>query len=200
MLRLIFSRLTPRLMPTPAVGGELPRIRRPGLVVFSLLALSAGQGDGANRSILIQPGNFSQARRAMGLDDPELFEDDAHMISRLLRQTGTGIIFSELSPKGTLPYRPWPLISSADGKYPTRSRKIEILSTSSYPRVFLRVPTLLLIGRKWTVRVLSPASEWLMNSSHGNDKRICQLQGPAAIGAASARSSSRGSRTAILST
>jgi anaerobic selenocysteine-containing dehydrogenase len=127
---------------------------------------------------------FRRLAAAMGLDDPELFERDEDMLARLLRQTGLGLDFATLAERGTVPYRSWPLIPFTGGRFPTPSGKVEITAERFVEAGLPRVPQPLadLPPANGRLRVLSPASPWLMNSSYGNDPRIRQLQGAPSVG------------------
>ena len=47
---------------------------------------------------------FRRLARAMGYDEPELFESDEDVLNELLRQAGLGLDFAGLASKGTV----WP--------------------------------------------------------------------------------------------
>src|SRR6185312_12747622 len=53
---------------------------------------------------------FRRLSRAMDLTDAALFESDAEILDRLLRQTEIGETFSSLAAKGTVPYRDDPVV------------------------------------------------------------------------------------------
>lgn len=123
---------------------------------------------------------FRRLARAMGLDDPALHETDEEILEQLLRNTGIEMSFRDLSRAGTVAWRPDdPVIPFADLKFPTPSGRIEIASERFVAAGISRAP------RAWSdarpddgrLRILSPASRWLMNSSYSNDDRIRSLQG-----------------------
>lgn len=136
---------------------------------------------------------FRRLARAMGLDDPELFEGDAAMLARLLRQTGLGLDFAALARRGTIPFREWPLVPFAGGRFPTTSGKVEIAAQGFLDAGLPPAPQPLadLPPAGARLRVLSPASLWLMNSSYGNDVRIRQLQGLPSVGLNPAEAAAR---------
>jgi anaerobic selenocysteine-containing dehydrogenase len=120
---------------------------------------------------------------AMGFADPELLESDAAMIANLLAQTGTGINFAQLAAQGTMDFTPEPVIQFADYKFATPSGKIEIASEQFVAAGLPRSPQPFADDRpaNGRLRVLSPASPWLMNSVYGNDTRVHKLIGEADV-------------------
>jgi anaerobic selenocysteine-containing dehydrogenase len=97
-----------------------------------------------------------------------------------MRNTGLEMSFRDLARVGTVAWRPEaPVIPFADLEFPTPSGRIEIASdrfvaagTSRTPRAHSDEPP-----GGGRLRVLSPASRWLLNSSYGNDDHIRSLQG-----------------------
>lgn len=117
---------------------------------------------------------FRRLSAAMGLEDPELFETDAGMIANLLGAAKPGLTFAGLANVGTIYEPELPSIQFEDHKYRTSSGKIELagpsfvdagLPSAPFPSAEERPPG-------GNLRLLSPASEWLMNSSYGNDPKI----------------------------
>ncbi len=126
---------------------------------------------------------FRRLARAMGLNHPALYEDDRAIIDTLLARSGHGIAFDELKAKGTATLYAEPVIAFAEGRYPTPSRRIELASPQAArdghplaPLPLADAPTA--DGR---LRLLSPASPWLMNDSYGNDATIRDKLGVADI-------------------
>jgi len=75
------------------------------------------------------------------------------------------------------------VIRFADGKFPTPSGRVEIASASAEADGHPRVPQPDADARPadGQLRLLSPASEWLMNDSYGNDVNVLSKLGPACI-------------------
>lgn len=123
---------------------------------------------------------FRRLARAMGLTEPALLEEDRPILDRLLAGSGLGIDFDRLKQAGTVPFSPEPLILHADLRFPTPSGRIEIASAAAEADGFPRVPQPEADeppagGR---LRLLSPASEWHMNSSYDNEPKIDRQAGP----------------------
>lgn len=83
---------------------------------------------------------FRRLARAMGYEEPELFESDEDVLARLLSDAGIGITFEELARGGTLWPEPQPRLQFADGRYPTPSGRIEIASERAEADGFSRIP------------------------------------------------------------
>jgi anaerobic selenocysteine-containing dehydrogenase len=126
---------------------------------------------------------FRRLSRAMGYDEPELYEGDREILDVVLSRSGHGFDFDELSRRGTIDPFADPVIRFADGKFPTPSGRIEIASplaeANGHPRV--PQPHADARPRDGQLRLLSPASEWLMNDSYGNDANVLRKIGPACI-------------------
>lgn len=117
---------------------------------------------------------FRRLAAAMSFRDPELYENDRSMIDRLLCQTSFPGSFDDLKHVGTAQLFETPKIQFEDLRFSTPSGRIEVASErlaaaghAAAPYAYADPPP---SGNR--VRVLSPASEWLMNSSYGNDERI----------------------------
>ncbi|HEY8128566.1 MAG TPA: molybdopterin-dependent oxidoreductase [Hyphomicrobium sp.] len=117
---------------------------------------------------------FRRLARAMGLTDSELFETDQQIIETILSQAQPGLDFGTLAGVGTVYAPAEPTIQFADHDYKTPTGKIEIageryvevgLPSAPGPTAERRPPA-------GEFRMLSPASEWLMNSSYANDDKI----------------------------
>lgn len=126
---------------------------------------------------------FRRLAAAMGLEDPDLFEQDRPLLDELVASTGVATDFSALAAIGTIQCSVEPIVPFADRLFPTPSGKVEIVSErfvaaglSAAPR-----PAADPRPRQGRLRVLSPASPWLMNSSYGNDTRIRKRQGAANV-------------------
>ena len=126
---------------------------------------------------------FRRLAAAMGLDDAPLFEADADIIARVLADTGLGIDFAALARAGTVPIAAEPVIAFADGRFPTPSGRIELASAAAevagHPR--LAEPAVDARPADGRLRLLSPASPWLMNDSYANDPRVAERLGPPTV-------------------
>jgi anaerobic selenocysteine-containing dehydrogenase len=126
---------------------------------------------------------FRRLARAMGFNDAALYEPDQALIARLLAATPYRGGFADLAKVGTAPLFPEPRIQFADLIFATPSGRIELASARAEAHGLPRLPQPHADpppapGR---LRILSPAAEWLMNSSYGNDKVIRRRLGPATI-------------------
>jgi anaerobic selenocysteine-containing dehydrogenase len=117
---------------------------------------------------------FRRLSRAMGFAEAELYESDREMLDTVLARTGLGITFDELASKGTYDPFPDPVIQFADGKFPTPSGCVEIASERAEADGHPRIPQPSVDCRpaEGQLRLLSPASEWQMNDSYGNDDNV----------------------------
>ncbi|HEX2843591.1 molybdopterin-containing oxidoreductase family protein [Hyphomicrobium sp.] len=122
---------------------------------------------------------FRRLAAAMGYTEPSLFECDQSLIDKLLSQTRFGRPFEDLKAMGTAKLYDTPLVQFENLTFATPSTRIEVaserLASEGHPRVpFAHADAPPKTG--W-LRVISPSSEWLMNSSYGNDDRIRQRIG-----------------------
>jgi anaerobic selenocysteine-containing dehydrogenase len=119
----------------------------------------------------------------MRYQDPELFETDADLIARLLAQTPYRGSFEDLAKVGTVTLFDEPRIQFAGLQFATPSGRIELAGDRAValgqPRAPL--PHADARPRPGRLRILSPASAWLMNSSYGNDEIIRKRLGPPTI-------------------
>ncbi len=143
---------------------------------------------------------FRRLARAMGYEEPELYEPDADILARLLGDAGAGFGFEALAEHGTL----WPdsrlRLQFAGGRYPTPSGRIEIVSEQAEADGFSRLPLAEADpppspGR---LRLLSPASAWTLNDSYGNDPVARSHAGPQAVMLNPADAAARGLRQGDL--
>jgi len=132
---------------------------------------------------LPNPEIFRRLAAKMGFTELDLFESDEDMIAALLRQTGIGLTFAELAQRGTVPFQAAPLIPFLGGVFPTPSGKAEITSERFAAAGLPRVPRPDVQPRPTAgrLRVLSPASPWLMNSGYGNVAKVRVQAGPADV-------------------
>jgi anaerobic selenocysteine-containing dehydrogenase len=117
---------------------------------------------------------FRRLASAMDYREPELFETDAALIGRLLAQTSYKGSFADLAAVGTIPLFDAPLVQFDGLTFATPSGRIELASDRAVALGLPRAPTPHADARPqagW-LRILSPASPWLMNSSYGNDPAI----------------------------
>ncbi|HDS1530757.1 TPA: molybdopterin-dependent oxidoreductase [Stenotrophomonas maltophilia] len=123
---------------------------------------------------------FRRLAGAMGYADPELHASDASLLAELLQQIGSPIPFADLAEKGTIDWRAEKVNRFEDGVFPTPSGRIEVASAHWEAVGMPRAPKPLADDRPagGYLRILSPADQWLMNSSYANDSRIAQRLGP----------------------
>ncbi len=126
---------------------------------------------------------FRRLARAMGYQEPELFESDRAILDRVLEKSGLGIAFDELKRRGTIDPFAEPRIQFETLEFRTPSGRIEIASERAAADGHPRVPQPSHDARppagRW--RLLSPASPWQMNDSYGNDPKIRRKLGPASV-------------------
>ncbi len=126
---------------------------------------------------------FRRLARAMGFDEPELFESDAEIIGNVLSQVGIDESLDALKAKGTVQPFPDPVLQFEDLKFPTPSGKIEIASERAAADGHPRAPTAEVDTRPadGRFRLLTPASAWLMNDSYANDPKVAAQLGDASV-------------------
>jgi anaerobic selenocysteine-containing dehydrogenase len=126
---------------------------------------------------------FRRLAAAMGYDEPELLEPDRAVIDELLRRAGLGIEFDELALRGSVPLSADPFVQFADLLFPTPSGKVEIASSEAESDGHPRIPLPLADPRprEGRLRLLSPASSWLLNDSFANSAKISRRLGAATI-------------------
>jgi anaerobic selenocysteine-containing dehydrogenase len=126
---------------------------------------------------------FRRLATAMGFDEPELHESDRAMIDVMLRQSGVVESFEQLAAVGTVPLAAEPVIQFRELAFETPSGRIEIASAAAEADGHPRLP------QPWSdprpqpgrLRLLSPASPWLMNDSFANDRKIAKRIGQATV-------------------
>jgi anaerobic selenocysteine-containing dehydrogenase len=122
---------------------------------------------------------FRRLAKAMHYSEAELFEADAAILDNIARQVGQPD-FASLKKSGTVQRWSEPALQFPDLTFPTPSGKIELASVAAeaagYPRIPLASADSRPAGTK--LRLLSPASRWLMNSSYHNDPKIAAKLGP----------------------
>jgi anaerobic selenocysteine-containing dehydrogenase len=119
----------------------------------------------------------------MGYREPEFLESDAQIISRVLAGGGLGETFASLAAKGSVWSPDTPIVQFADLRFATPSGRIELASHQAEVDGFPRVPQPCADRRPdgGRLRLLSPAHEWLLNTSFGNVARITTRIGTATI-------------------
>jgi anaerobic selenocysteine-containing dehydrogenase len=144
----------------------------------------------AQRKVVEPPGealpNQDICRRlakAIGLNDPELYEPDAQVIDRLLDQVGWRDGFAALAERGTVFLSEEPVIQFEGLRFPTPSGKIEFASEQAERNGHGRLPQPTVDERPsgGRFRLLSPSSEWTMNCSYANDPTIRRRLGRATV-------------------
>jgi len=126
---------------------------------------------------------FRRLAKAMGFNEPELFESDASMIGRLLAQTSFDGDFGDLKKQGTARLFPVPRVQFEGLTFATPSGRIEVRSDRLVEQGLPPVPVAHAdeVPEEGRLRLLTPAGEWLMNSSYGNDPKIAAQLGPAKV-------------------
>jgi anaerobic selenocysteine-containing dehydrogenase len=126
---------------------------------------------------------FRRLARAMGYSDAELYESDADLLEAVLRRSGVGEAFASLAAKGTVPIADEPVVQFADRRFPTPSGHVELASARAEADGLPRLPLPLADPRPadGRLRLLSPASPWLLNDSFANDAKIAKRIGRATI-------------------
>ena len=126
---------------------------------------------------------FRRLAVAMGFNEPELVEADEAIIANLVAAMGVDGGFAALKEKGTVPAFDEPFIAFDDLAFPTPSGRIEIASARAEADGLPRVPQSGADARPTDgrLRLLSPASVWLMNDSYGNDDKVLEQLGPVTV-------------------
>jgi anaerobic selenocysteine-containing dehydrogenase len=126
---------------------------------------------------------FRRLAAAMGFNEPALFESDASMIARLLEQTSFDGDFDDLKEVGTARLFPVPRVQFDGLTFATPSGRIEVRSERLAEQGHPAVPVAHAdeAPEEGRLRLLTPAGEWLMNSSYGNDPKIAAQLGPAKV-------------------
>ena len=126
---------------------------------------------------------FRRLARAMRYSEPELIESDAKIIDTILVRSGVGIDFATLAAKGTIPIAEEPVVQFADLEFPTPSGRVEIASDRAESDGLPRLPLPLFDQRPVAgrLRLLTPASPWLLNDSFANDPKVARRIGRATV-------------------
>ena len=126
---------------------------------------------------------FRRLALAMGYPEPELYESDTELLETLLERSGVSEDFASLAVKGTVPIAAEPVLQFADGRFPTPSGHIELASARASADGLPRLPLPHADARpaNGRLRLLSPASPWLLNDSFANEAKIAKRMGPATV-------------------
>lgn len=126
---------------------------------------------------------FRRLARAMGYAEVELYESDAELLETVLARSGVDEDFASLAAKGTVPMAAEPVVQFADRLFPTPSGRVELASDRAEADGLPRLPLPLADPRPadGRLRLLSPASPWLLNDSFANDAKIAKRIGPATV-------------------
>jgi anaerobic selenocysteine-containing dehydrogenase len=105
------------------------------------------------------------------------------MLSTILERSGLGVTFASLSARGSIWVPAAPAVQFADRAFDTPSGRIEIASAQAASDGLPRIPLPHADGRPAAgyLRLLSPAHDWLLNTSFGNVRKIARRLGPATI-------------------
>ncbi len=138
---------------------------------------------------------FRRLAAAMGFDEPELQESDAALVERLLERSG--VAWDELARAGTVRLFPEPRVQFRrrlpDPERPRRDRVGRSRGRRGSPVCPSRAPTT--PPPPGQLRLLSPSSPWLMNSTFGNDRKLRHRIGPASVALHPREAAGRGLRS-----
>jgi anaerobic selenocysteine-containing dehydrogenase len=117
----------------------------------------------------------------MGFDEPQLHERDEDVIAKALEPTG--LDFATLAARGTVWLHAEPEVQFADLQFPTPSGRVEIASERAQADGQPRVPQPHSDPRpeRGRLRLLSPASPWMLNDSFANDPKLTRRIGAATV-------------------
>jgi anaerobic selenocysteine-containing dehydrogenase len=137
---------------------------------------------------------FRRLAAAAGLNDPELYEPDEQIIAEVLRRADLGIDFASLARQGTVWIDREPRVQFPELRFPTPSGKIELASARAEADGHPRIPQPHADPRPadGRLRLLTPASPWLLNDSFANEARLARRIGPSTIALHPADAAERG--------
>ena len=137
---------------------------------------------------------FRRLAAALGFGDDALHEPDEQIIAEVLRRAGLGIDFASLTRHGTIWVHPQPRVQFSGLRFPTPSGKVELASARAeadgHPRTAQPHADPRPAGGR--LRLLTPASPWLLNHSFANEPRLARRLGPLAIALHPADAAERG--------
>jgi anaerobic selenocysteine-containing dehydrogenase len=139
---------------------------------------------------------FRRLAAAMGFEEPALYESDDEVISHLLEGVPGAPDFASLAAAGTIDIFAEPLIQFPGCVFPTPSGKVELASARAEADGFPRAPLPRADKRPehGRLRLLSPASPWLLNDSFANDRKIARRIGAAEVAVHPLDAAARGLR------
>jgi anaerobic selenocysteine-containing dehydrogenase len=137
---------------------------------------------------------FRRLAAAMGFYEPELHESDEAVIDRILAGVPGVDGFASLAAAGTVELQPEPVIQFPGLALPTPSGKAELASARAEADGFPRTPLPVADPRPpaGRLRLLSPASPWLLNDSFANDGKIARRIGGAEVAVHPVEADARG--------
>jgi anaerobic selenocysteine-containing dehydrogenase len=137
---------------------------------------------------------FRRLAAAMGFDEPELHESDEAVIDRILAGVPGVDGFASLAAAGTVELQTEPVIQFPGLAFPTPSGKAELASARAEADGFPRTPLPVADPRPpaGRLRLLSPASPWLLNDCFANDGKIARRIGGAEVAVHPVEADARG--------
>lgn len=143
---------------------------------------------------------FRRLARAMGYEEPELHESDEEMLQALVRASGVAPDFASLAGQGSLPWPPEPFVQFPGLRFPTPSGRVEVCSSRWVEAGLPHAPEPVVepVPEDGSLRLLSPASRWLMNSTFGNEPAIARRLARPRAWMAPAEAQARGLREGQL--
>ena len=137
---------------------------------------------------------FRRLATALGFGDDALHEPDERIIAEVLRRSGLGIDFASLARQGTIWVHREPRVQFGGLAFPTPSGKVELASARAdadgHPRTAQPHADPRPVGGR--LRLLTPASPWLLNDSFANEPRLARRLGAQAIALHPADAAERG--------
>jgi anaerobic selenocysteine-containing dehydrogenase len=126
---------------------------------------------------------FRRLARAMGYDDPALYEPDGEIMERFVAASDLVRDVADLQARATVYPAGPPFLQFADGAFATPSGRIELASDAAaadgHPRT--AVPHADEPPADGRLRLLSPASPWTMNASFANERKVRRRLGTATV-------------------
>ena len=126
---------------------------------------------------------FRRSRAPWATRNRNSLSPDDEIIERIMGQVGIVGSFEDFKKAGTVFPTTEPIIQFPDLAFPTPSGKIEIVSARAEADGHPRLPRADadLRPENGRLRLLTPASPWLMNDSYANDARIADRMGEATV-------------------